>query len=361
MTELSGDPVMNDPKPAASAPALVAPQKLRALAFTAVKLAILAKIGLVVAAAAVTAWTGQGEAVRELAHRVWVPGLMFSAAVMSIGPACLAARWRSFFPREARAPIGPLTVVLLVGSMLNYALPGPVGEFVGASMASKRFGLSAESAFAAGIHARFVGLGLSGLFALVLVESGLVPLPDGAGPWIRTATLIIGSGTMVLAVLSAFPKQFQQLANITTGRFLWFAKLHASISRFIAALGQIRDGGPMPYVRAAGWAIAGHGCIILGVWIAGWSMGAPPAWPGTVFTYAASTAGSIALFALPGGQLGWDAMFSSLLVGTAGVEVAVALAITLVVRLQQLVLIVVGAVALGRSGMESGPSAVNEG
>lgn len=357
MPEVSGEP---EPKPVETAVGLLGPEKLRAVAITAVKLAILAKIGLVVAAAIVTAWTDQGEVVMALAHRVSVPGLLLSAAVMSLGPACLAARWRSFFPPEARAPIGPLTVVLLIGTMLNYALPGPVGEFVGASMAAKRFGLTAEAAFAAGIHARFVGLGLSGLAALILVESGAVPLPEGAGPWIRTATIIIGSGTVVLAVLSAFPKRFQQISDLTLGRISFLAKLHASVTRFVLALGQIREGGPMPYVRAAGWAIAGHGCIIFGVWIAGLSMDAPPAWPGTVFTYAASTAGSIALFALPGGQLGWDAMFSSLLVATTHVEVAVALAITLVVRLQQLVLIIVGAVALGRSGMESGAAAVNE-
>lgn len=357
MPDLSGEP---EPKPVESTAGALSPEKLRSVAFTAVKLAILAKIGLVVAAAVVTVWTDQGEVVLALAHRVSVPGLLLAAAVMSLGPACLAARWRSFFPQEARAPIGPLTVVLLVGTMLNYALPGPVGEFVGASMAAKRFGLSAEAAFAAGIHARFVGLGLSGLAALILVESGLVPLPEGTGPWIRTATIIIGSGTVVLAVLSAFPKHFQQLTDATLGRFAFLAKLHASVTRFVIALGQIREGGPMPYFQAAGWAIAGHGCIIFGVWIAGLSMDAPPAWAGTVFTYAASTAGSIALFALPGGQLGWDAMFSSLLVATTRVEVAVALAITMVVRLQQLVLILIGAAALGRSGMESGASAVNE-
>lgn len=331
---------------------------LRSLALAAVKWAILAKIVLVVVAALVTMYTDQAAQVAELWQRVSVPGLCLAAAVMSAGPVCLAARWRSFFPAHVQAALAPLTLVLLVGTMLNYALPGPVGEFVGAALAGRRFGFPAEVAFAAGIHARFVGLGLSGIVALVLVESGAVALPEGAGPWIRTATLIIGGGVVVLAGLSAFPLRFQQVVDLTLGRFGRLAGVHASASRFIAALKEIRHGGVGPHLRAAGWALAGHGCIIFGVWIAGLSLGQPPGWAGTVFTYAASTAGSIALFALPGAQLGWDAMFSSLLVATSGVGIAVALAVTLLVRLQQMLLIVVGALGLSALGMESEAPAV---
>jgi hypothetical protein len=52
------------------------------------------------------------------------------------------------------------------------------------------------------------------------------------------------------------------------------------------------------------------------------------------------------MFALPGSQVGWDAIFLSLLTATAGLSVPDALAVAVVVRVQQLSIMVAGAVAL---------------
>jgi ABC-type Co2+ transport system permease subunit len=59
-----------------------------------------------------------------------------------------------------------------------------------------------------------------------------------------------------------------------------------------------------------------------------------------------STAGAVVLFAFPGSQMGWDAMFASLLAAVAGVPAADAVAVALVVRVQQLLLQVGGALTL---------------
>jgi hypothetical protein len=65
-----------------------------------------------------------------------------------------------------------------------------------------------------------------------------------------------------------------------------------------------------------------------------------------IFTYAATTAGVILMFALPGSQVGWDALFLGLLITTAGLSMPDALLITVVVRVQQLSVMVAGAVTL---------------
>ncbi len=297
-------------------------------------------------AAVVTTVGGQRDAVAALFSRLSLPWLLAAALVMSTGVVCLALRWRALFPPAVEAGVAPLTTILLVGTLLNYALPGPVGEFVGAAMAGRRFRFAAEAAFAAGVHARFIGLGLSGLAAIALLGSGVVPLPEGADTWIKIATVAIGGGAVVLAALSAFPARLAALSTATVGRVRLLHRLDASVHRFADALALLRGAGPGPYFRAAGWAIAGHGCVMAGVWIAGHGMGQAPLLPGLVFTYAASTAGAIVLFAFPGSQLGWDAMFASLLATTAGIDVATSIALALLVRMQQLALVSLGAVAL---------------
>ena len=65
-----------------------------------------------------------------------------------------------------------------------------------------------------------------------------------------------------------------------------------------------------------------------------------------MFSQCAVTAGAVVLFAVPGMQVGWDAAFATLLVTTVGLPVEHALAITVLVRLQQLVVVSVGAFVL---------------
>lgn len=303
-------------------------------------------------AAAVVVVGGHGEAVRRLWAGLDAAHMALAWLVMTSGMVGLALRWRAFFPADVRADLAPLTSILFVGMLLNYALPGPVGEFVGAGLAARRFGIRSEAALAAGLTARFIGLGVAGLVALILVMSGWVTLPEGAGPWIRVATVMIAGGACVLAALAAFPGRLEQAANATVGRAAelrglgWLRSVHGAAVRFAHALGALGRVGVRPYLRAIFWAFVGHALVILGVWIAGHGLGQAPSVPGLVFTYAASTAGAVALFAMPGGQVGWDAMFASLLVSSAGMDVSTALALTLAVRLQQLTLVFLGGVAL---------------
>ena len=322
---------------------------------------------LVVATVLGAMWVGfgdHGEAVTRVCREVDAPHLAVAWIIMTSGMVGLALRWRSFFPAGVRADLQPLTSILFVGMSLNYALPGPVGEFVGAKLAARRFGLATESALAAGIAARFVGLGISGLVSIALLAGGWVDLPADWGNWLAVAAVGVGGGACALAVLVAMPNRMETVADLTLGRlslalrFRWLATLHTAVVRFAHALGSLGRTGWGPYRRAAFWALVGHALVVLGIWIAGHGLGHPPSVAGLVFTYAASTAGAILLVGFPGGQVGWDAMFASLLVSTAGLDVATALALTLAVRVQQLSLVVVGCVELARwLRNESAPSA----
>jgi uncharacterized membrane protein YbhN (UPF0104 family) len=84
----------------------------------------------------------------------------------------------------------------------------------------------------------------------------------------------------------------------------------------------------------------------MGIAMAAHSLGADPSPSGLLFTYATTTAAVIVMFALPGSQVGWDAIFLALLTTTAGLAMPDALAIAIVVRVQQLFIMAAGAVAL---------------
>lgn len=285
-------------------------------------------------------------AVRALWARARLAPLVAGGVGMTAGIGFLALRWRAMMPERGAVRVAPLASIYVIGMLLNYALPGPVGEFAAAAMAGRRFRIGAETAFAANMHARFVGLACAGALAGTMFLATDLPVPPGTARWVGLATAAIGGGAVALGVLSAWPGAIEAISRVVFGRFAWTARLHGSAMRLAGALRSVGRLGPRRYAAAALWALCGHGCVVGGIWLVGGALGAAPSVAGLVFTYAMSTAGSVVLFAFPGSQVGWDAMFASLLVGTAGMAPADAVAIAVVVRLQQLLVVAAGAVAL---------------
>ncbi|MFZ5476900.1 MAG: hypothetical protein ACOZNI_09015, partial [Myxococcota bacterium] len=125
-------------------------------------------------------------------------------------------------------------------------------------------------------------------------------------------------------------------------------KVRASGERLADALASVGRLGVSQYLRGVAWALCGHAAVTGGIALAALGIGAVPDPAGLAFTYTMTTAGAVVLFAFPGSQVGWDAMFASLLVTTAGLGVADAVAITVIVRTQQLLTVLVGAALLVR-------------
>jgi len=162
---------------------------------------------------------------------------------------------------------------------------------------------------------------------------------------------------LALGALSARPEVLREASRATFGRVRLFARLHASVERLADALASIGRLGPARYALGAFWALCGHAAVIGGIAIAASGLGASPDPAGLAFTYAVATAGAVVLFAFPGSQVGWDAMFVSLLVGTAGLALPDAVAVTLLVRVQQLFTVLLGGVALLRAATRTDESA----
>ncbi|NOY25633.1 MAG: flippase-like domain-containing protein [Oligoflexia bacterium] len=298
------------------------------------------------------------QAVADLWRRSHPLTLLCAFAVMTLAFPFMALRWRALMPIPATAPTRPspvgLTAIVCAGLLLNYALPGPMGELGAAWFASRRYKLPLASTLASGVAARLVGLTTAALTAALVWVLVDLPVPAAYHQIVGAAVLVIGIGGGVMAVLTARPEPWKRLAHALLGPLsrrptrlgARLAKLDAAFGRTADGLAQVARARPRAWIEAVGWSAASHLSVIAGVALACKAFEATVNLPGLIFTYATTTAGAVVLFILPGSQLGWDAMFMSLLAGSAGLSLTDAAAITLVVRTHHLLLMAIGAAAL---------------
>ncbi|MCK6521095.1 flippase-like domain-containing protein [Myxococcota bacterium] len=300
-----------------------------------------------------------------LRARADLPMLVLSQLVMAAGMTCMARRWRALIPGGEALPVLPVTGILCAGLLLNTSLPGPVGELAAAGLIQRRYGLPATLAFAANVHSRLIGLSCAALLALGAWAGGSMPTPPGYESVVGLAAGFIALGATAMGVASWRPDWLVRAANLTLG--VVAARLPGALGRGAAsalslalevsrALGEVARHPPLTWARAIFWAFAGHATATTGILLGAWSVGLDPSVAGVLFTYCAATAGVIVLFAVPGAQLGWDALFIGFFVATTGVGVAEAVLVMAMVRLQQVLLMGVGAVALtGLGGGQASP------
>ena len=317
-------------------------------------LALAAGAGLVVAALSRTE-LGQ-EAFADLPGRTDPLLLALSLVVMSTGMLFVALRWRALIPAEhpAPPPIG-LTLITCAALLVNYALPGPVGELAAAGLVRYRYGVPASVALAAGLYGRFIGLGIAGLGITVLWLSGLLPVPPETASLVGGVVGLVAFGATAGAAVALRPRWISWISERTAGALaqrlpgrlgVAMGRADAAATSLVEALGQIGQLPRRSWLTAAGWSLSGHTCVATGIWLGAVAIGAEAAWAGVLFTYLASAAAVVAIFAIPGGQLAWDALFFGFLTVTAGVTEADALAITALQRFQQILLLLIGATAL---------------
>jgi len=293
------------------------------------------------------------EHIAELWHRTrWLP-LLAALVIMSVGLCFMGLRWRALVPGGESLPLVGMTGAVASGMLLNYALPGPVGEVAAPMLVQRRYGFPAETTLAAGIHARFIGLATAGIFAGLAWVFGDMPVPEEYVELVRFAAIAIVVGALGLGVLSSRPALLRAASQHSVGRLAGegvvrrsLGRLNEAVVRVADSLGKVGRIGFRSYGMAVLWSVCGHVAVSTGIWIGAVGMGMDPSPFGVVFTYCAATAGVVALFILPGGQLGWDALFCAFFTVTTGVDLPDAVAVTVLVRVQQIILLLIGALAL---------------
>lgn len=291
-------------------------------------------------------------ALADLWERARLLPLLLSWATVPLAFYFLGRRWRALIPAPHTPPGGGLAAILAAGLLINTALPGPVGEFGAAWFAHKRYKVPLPLSLASGVGARLVGVWMAAGAAVLVWALADLPTPEGwEGAIGSVAGLIAGAG-LGLGLIVLKPDWVRTISARTLGRGgegRIGRALRASnrmVVEVADAQDALRDQGSRGYIACFCWSLVAHLVVLTGIAIAIWSVGAHLSLPGLLFTYAATTAGVILMFALPGSQVGWDALFLGLLVTTAGLSMPDALLITVVVRVQQLSVMVAGAVTL---------------
>lgn len=321
---------------------------LRGLASSASGLLVVVAVLLLVSRADL----GAG-AVSGLRARAQLGPIVIASALMSTAFLFMGLRWRALMPAGHRPPAAGLTLLLLAGLLLNYALPGPVGDLAASWFAHRRYKVPLAASLASGIVARLLGLITAALLALGVWLFAAPPVPEGYERWVGAAALLVGAGGLALAAAAAFPRPWQALSARILERLARNPRLERPARRAISGLDQLAEAlaavatrGARPYLWACGWAIAGHLTVTTGIGWATAAFGVTANPSGLLFTYTLSTAGAVLMFAFPGSQLSWDAGFTALLVGACGLTLTDALAVATLVRLQQVVLQALGGAAL---------------
>ena len=271
---------------------------------------------------------------------------MFAAFLLiSMSMPFVALRWRALFPplEKKRSNFIFMTGILSVAFVCNLALPGPVGEVVSASMVHKKYKLSMSMSLASLILSRILGLtsacAISGLVFLV------APF-DISQEWqnalLVTAIMLVSCSVGLLWV--AYKPQFFQrfLHVIPHPQFL--QKLWDFADSTFDALQKTLFVGKKAYTESLFWALLGHVMVSFGIFMACSSIDVSIDFSAILFTYAASVAASVAMFMLPGSGLGWDVLFATTLSSTGQIDLVAAGIVTMVVRIQQLFVAIVGVV-----------------
>jgi hypothetical protein len=250
---------------------------------------------------------------------------------------------------------GGIVGITAAGQLVNMALPGPVGELVAAGLVQRKYGVDAPVVLAASIHARFVGVASAALITSLVWLTFPLPVPEDARPFVLAAVVMVAFWGGALGVLALWPGLFLRPSAVLRARLAprvghgalrWLDRFLALGERFGVELSAMGRQLGRPHLVAAGWNLLGVLSITGGAWLATWALGQAGHPAGILFAQSALTAGAVVLFAMPGAQVGWDAAFATLMVTTVGLPLELALAVTVLVRVQQLAVASIGAVTL---------------
>ena len=261
-------------------------------------------------------------------------------------------RWQALLPRAEGVSGFVLAAIVASGMLLNVALPGPVGEVAAAALVQRRYGIEAPLALAASLHGRFVGLATSALLAFLVWLFVPLPVAPESAPLVAGAAVVVAVGAIMLGVVAIRPGVLLFWSDISlawVARRRWgrvsllASRLERLVRQFVEALAQLGRNVGRAHLMAMFWCLCGVVSVVSGVWLASLALGVAGSPAGLLFSHCAVTAGAVVLFALPVGQVGWDAGFATLLYSTAALPLENALAITVLVRFQQLLIIIAGA------------------
>ena len=273
------------------------------------------------------------------------PRIAIAMFLISMSMPFVAMRWRALLQEKEKTNPVLLTGILSAAFVFNLALPGPVGELLSASMLKNRYQIPISKGLSGLLVSRIIGLGSACAIAGTMYWVAPLELSDDWDTILQLSAVLLLLGGTALAVLGVFPDFFlEKISSITTTG--WKAKILDVGKQLFSALVETASLGRKAYFESIFWAFMGHLMVASGIFVAAGSIGITLSWTAIAFTYAASIAASVAMFMLPGSSVAWDLLFTSTLSLAGGISLVEAGLITLVVRIQQLIVVLIGLLML---------------
>ena len=284
--------------------------------------------------------TSARDYIAETIVRVDLPLLLIGWLSMMAAIVVLGYRWKALLPKYDDVSGFFLGMCLAGALLLNYAVPGPFGEFAAAWFLHRKSSVSLPLGLASIAVGRLIGLACAAS-GTVLFWGVLRPAPTAEVQWLLRGLVIgIALGLVLLIALFTIPKR---LKPIVEGKW---GKLGGLLCQFLDAITETTSLHQHSYFQAIFWSVVGHVFAAAGVWLSLLSIGDPSSFVGVVFSYLSSTCCGVVAFLFPGSQLAWDAIFASLLVSSAGYDLPGATSAVLLLRGEQIALMICGAVPL---------------
>lgn len=283
--------------------------------------------------------------------------LATASLLASIG--FMALRWRSLLRPGPEGRPGParLWQVLSGGQLLAHIVPGPVAELSQAAFVGRRWRLPVGEVRGAALQGRVIGM----VTAAAIGAGAALGLPAAVRAEHAAMIALSAAGTLaVAAVLAGLSLRPEPWSAATRGGLAALAarlrsrgwpgagileRVVQGIEPFARGLGQA-PGGWRGRLGAVGWAMPCHATVVLAIAANCHALGAHPSGAGIAFSYGVVTAAAIAVFLMPGFELGWDAMAAGLLATAGGITLPEALVATALLRVERLGVLAFGALAL---------------
>lgn len=265
--------------------------------------------------------------------------LGLGVAAFAVATALAGPRFQAMVPLEDRHRL-PSTFALgrlfLAANALNLVLPGPAGDVALASWLDRRHGLAVERGVAVSLHARLVGLAVTGLLAVGCALT--LPLPHAVTPLLVAGVGLLGVLGSTAGLVAARPKGLLQVGE-RLGLRRWSA-VHTRVVKVVEALEAVRASRPRAWLEAAAWSLLIQGFVFVALLASTGAVGITAPLPSLLLTHATGGLAAIGAVALPAGGAGaYEVGFVAVLAGSSPLGAVEAGLVLMGMRLVQLLVI----------------------
>ena len=263
---------------------------------------------------------------------------------MLVSMLALGWRWKVLLPQTPTSVSGLFLGSSLAGGLLiNYALPGPMGEVAAAWLWSQKSKGTLVEGLSTAAIARLFGLFTAATGSILLWP--WIQVEWEYANWLLNALLIgITLGGIFLWMIFTLP---DAVAAVLQHRISNpSSKILGLLLQFTTAFSNLQKQPKSLFFKAIFFSVLGHFAAFLGVYCSILALYPNSAILEIAFTYLVGTCCGALAFLFPGSQLPWDGIFAALLISTAQFDISIATQAVLLLRIEQLAMMLVGGISM---------------